>query len=149
MIVVDASVAAKWVLPEEHSERALALVADAAGIQTLTAPPLLPFEIANIFRRQMVREGLPLVDADRLMVGFLAFPVTLTMPADLSRRALVIAEAHRMPAAYDAHNVALAEFLGCELWTDDRRLLRQVGGTFAFVRWIGDYAAGSGGGEVA
>ena len=140
MIVVDASVAAKWILPEEHSGRALALVVDAAEAgQAIVAPPLLQFEVANILRQRMVREGLSLPDADRLMAQFLTFPVASTVPEGLSRRALAIADAHGLPAAYDAHYVALAAFLGCELWTDDQRLLRLVANKLPFVRWIGDY----------
>ena len=56
MICVDASVAAKWILPEEHSARALALVTTAARAgEAIVAPPLMPFEIANILRRRIVR----------------------------------------------------------------------------------------------
>lgn len=36
--------------------------------------------------------------------------------------------------------MCLAQTPGCDLWTDDRRLLGALGGTLPFVRWIGDYA---------
>ena len=100
MIVVDASVAAKWVIPGAHSETALALVADAndAG-EIMVAPPLLPFEFANILRQHMVRRGLVLAEANRLMTQFLAFPVVLTMPAGLSQRALALADIIGLRAA--------------------------------------------------
>ncbi len=140
MIVVDASVAAKWVLPEQHSERALAFVTSCMQTgQAVIAPPLLPFEIANILRQRMVRQGLALVDADRLMADFLDFPVTLAPSAGLHQRALAIAEAHALPAAYDAHYLALAEAQGCVLWTDDRRLLRLLGGALPFAQEIANY----------
>jgi predicted nucleic acid-binding protein len=60
-------------------------------------------------------------------------------PSALYRQALVIADTHQLPAVYDAHYVALAQFLGCALWTDDRRLLRLLDGQLPFVRWIGDF----------
>lgn len=139
MIAVDASVAAKWILPEEHSERALALVTTAAQTaRAIVAPPLLPFEVANILRQRMIRQGLTLPSADRLMAQLLAFPVALVMPEGLSRRALAIADEHNLRAAFDAHYVALADLLSCELWTDDQRLIRQVGDKLPFVRWIGE-----------
>ena len=142
MIVVDASVAAKWLLVETHSEKALALVVDASGAkQAIVAPSLLPFEVANILRQRMIRKTLTLADADRLMVQFLAFPVTLILPEGLSRRALAIADTLGLQAAYDAHYLALTERLGCDFWTDDQRLLRLVARRFPFVRWIGDYPA--------
>jgi len=59
--------------------------------------------------------------------------------APVHRRALQLADTYNLPAAYDAHYLALAEAFGCELWTDDQRLLRRVGGALDFVRWIGDY----------
>jgi predicted nucleic acid-binding protein len=145
VIIVDASLAAKWLFPEEeHSDLALALLA--ATLQTgepVLAPPLLPSEVANTIRQRMRREGVPLDQALALLEAFFALPLTLTAPSLLSRRALILAVEHDLPAVYDAHYVALAEILGCDLWTDDRRLLRLVGGKLALVRWIGAYAPGS------
>jgi predicted nucleic acid-binding protein len=87
----------------------------------------------------MIREGLALVDADELIARFLALPVTLQAPAGLSQQALAVAAAHGLPAAYDAHYVALAQRLGCDLWTDDQRLVRQLGGPLPFVRSLARY----------
>jgi len=44
----------------------------------------------------------------------------------LHRRALQLAEALSLPAAYDAHYLALAERVGAEFWTTDRRLANKV-----------------------
>ena len=49
------------------------------------------------------------------------------------------ADAFGLPAAYDSQYVALAQFLGCDLWTDDQRLLRDLAGRLSFVTWIGDH----------
>jgi predicted nucleic acid-binding protein len=43
------------------------------------------------------------------------------------------------PAAYDSHYLALAEMLGCELWTGDRRLYNAVKDELPWVKWLGDY----------
>jgi predicted nucleic acid-binding protein len=59
----------------------------------------------------------------------------------LHHQALVLADALGLSATYDAHYLALAEHLGCELWTDDERLIRQVTNSLPFVRWIGDHPA--------
>jgi len=140
VICVDASVAAKWILDEEHSEAARALHDDCVrGGHPIVAPPLLPIEVTNILRQRMRRESLPLADATRLIEQFLRFPVNLTTLPDLFQQALVVADAYALPAAYDAHYIALAQGLHCDLWTDDRRLLGLLGGRLAFVRWIDDY----------
>jgi predicted nucleic acid-binding protein len=88
----------------------------------------------------MRQEALPLPEARQWLAAFLAIPVTLRAPRTLYRLALEIAEQHDLPAAYDAHYVALAERLRCILWTDDQRLLRALSGRLPFVRPIADYS---------
>lgn len=143
MICADASVAIKWLLNEERSDRARALYR--AAVQTrepIVAPPLLPLEVTNILRQRMrTREGLSLVDATRHLDDFLALSIGYHNPAGLHHQALVLADALGLPATYDAHYLALAEHLHCELWTDDQRLLRHVAERLPFVRWIGDHPA--------
>lgn len=48
--------------------------------------------------------------------------------------ALELTVLHNLPAAYDAHYVALAEQLACAFWTDDQRLLHTLGGVLPAVR---------------
>jgi predicted nucleic acid-binding protein len=140
VIVVDASVAAKWVLAEPHSDKAEALhLACARAAEPIAAPPLLPIEVTNILRQRMRREGLALTDAVLLLQQFLAFPVALVAPAHLHEDALVLAETYNLPAVYDAHYVALAQALGCDLWTADRRLVSALASQLPFVKWIGAY----------
>ena len=142
MICVDASLAAKWIFPEDYSDKALALVTQSAQMgERVVAPALLSIEVTNIIRQRMLRDHLTLDEAKKLLEQFFAFAISITAPAALSETALTVADAHRLPAVYDAHYVALAQLLGCELWTNDRRLLRALGGKLAFVKWIGDYPA--------
>jgi len=140
MICVDASVAAKWVLPEEYSDRALALYT--ATIETgepIVAPTLLPIEVANVMRQRMVREHLSLADATQLFSQFLRFPITYPAADHLSLRALSLAATYNLPAVYDAQYLALAEELSCPLWTADRRLLHAVLSKLSYVHAISDY----------
>jgi predicted nucleic acid-binding protein len=140
VISVDASVALKWVLPEEYAAQALFLIDEAlSGGQHVVAPPLLPIEVTNTIRQYVRRNDLLQIEAEALLDQFLAFPVTLTLPVDLHRQALQLAADFDLPAVYDAHYVALAQMLGATLWTDDRRLLRALHGTLSFVHWIGDF----------
>jgi predicted nucleic acid-binding protein len=140
VIVVDASVAAKWLLSEEHTEKALALAtATISEGERIVAPPLLPIEVANILRQRMRTAGLTLDAALGLFERFQSIPLNVRSPDGLTPRALALADEYRLPAVYDAHYVALAGMLGCDLWTNDQRLLRAVSGKLSFVRWVGDY----------
>ncbi|MBI2330321.1 type II toxin-antitoxin system VapC family toxin [Candidatus Daviesbacteria bacterium] len=147
MICIDASLAAKWVFAEELQQQAEALYQQtiAAG-ERIVAPPLLPIEVTNIVRQRMRRAKPPgepllsLVEAKQHLDRFLAFLVELQLPPGLHQRALELAHAHGLAAAYDAHYIALAQMLGCEFWTADRNLMRAVQEKLPFVKWIGDYA---------
>ena len=142
MICVDASVAVKLLLDEERSDRATALYdATLRAGEPIVAPPLLPLEVTNILRQRMrAQGGLSLAEAIVHLDDFLVFPIKVHNPPRLHYQALALAVAHGLPATYDAHYLALAQHFGCELWTDDLRLLRQVGDNLPFVRALGDFA---------
>jgi predicted nucleic acid-binding protein len=143
VICVDASVAVKWILEEERSDLALALYdAVVQAGQSIVAPPLLPLEVTNILRQRMrANPEVSLTEATDQLDDFLARPNDYHNPMGLHHQALVLADALDLPATYDAHYLALAERLGCELWTDDLRLIRRVATSLPFVHWIGDHPA--------
>jgi predicted nucleic acid-binding protein len=141
MICVDSSVAAKWFFMEEHSEQADGLLQAALSArEPIVAPPLLPSEVVNILRQRQRGGTLTLPEAQALLAQFLAVPISLRSPRRVYRRVLELADQYDLPAVYDAHYVALAELLGATFWTADQRLLRAIGTTLPFVRWIGDYS---------
>jgi predicted nucleic acid-binding protein len=142
VICVDASVAVKWLFPEEYSAEALALVNHAAAArERIIAPMLLPIEITNVIWQRVRRRMLTLEQAQEELNRFFSFRVSTTSPRLLHRRALSIANEYDIPSAYDAHYVALAELAGATLWTSDERLLRLLAGHIPFVRSIADYQA--------
>jgi predicted nucleic acid-binding protein len=103
MICIDASVAVKWLFPEERSDKALGLVEDAAiGGERIIAPHLLPVEVSNIVRRRMRQDGLVLDEAQILLAQFFAFPITLRSSPALHRLALAISDKHNLAAVYDS-----------------------------------------------
>jgi predicted nucleic acid-binding protein len=140
LICVDASVAAKWVLDEPLSDMARALYDDASANEEPTvAPSLLPIEMTNILWQRVRRGLLTMPQADEALARFLAFPITLALPASLHRDALFVSSTYLLPATYDAHYVALAQQLGATLWTDDQQLVKALDGQLGFVRALSDY----------
>jgi predicted nucleic acid-binding protein len=140
VIIVDANVAFKWLVEEPYSRQARRLRAEAldAG-QMIAAPPLILYEITNILRQRIRRGTLSLEDADQLLLNFLQIPLDLVAPGGIHQRALALADLFRLPAAYDAHYIALAEMLDCDFWTADERLINSLRGGVPFVKWIGDF----------
>jgi predicted nucleic acid-binding protein len=75
VIGVEASVTAKWIFTEEHSDQARALLRTALSVpELIVAPPLLRIEVTKIIRQRMCQEGLPLPEAQQRLAAFLAIP---------------------------------------------------------------------------
>jgi predicted nucleic acid-binding protein len=126
---------------EDHTDRALALYNATVDIgESFVAPSLMLFELTNIVRKRMREPGaLSMGEGRALLTRMLAFPIEILSPPGMHQLALGIADAYGLPAAYDAHYVALAQHQNYVFWTADRRLVRQVQPGLPFVRWIGDY----------
>lgn len=101
--------------------------------KTLVAPGLLYFEISNALFQYVKADRLPFPLVQELLGTALSLGILLYADADLHQQALTLARKLRLPAAYDAHYLALARRLGAECWTADRRLAQTVAGRFPWV----------------
>ena len=117
MIVVDASVAVKWFLPEPLSDAAESiLTADEAR----TAPEHILVEVGQALLRSWRGGGISLEHAREAIADLTSY-VQLTPTHELAARALDIA-AEASCSNYDALYVAASERLGATLVTADKRL---------------------------
>jgi predicted nucleic acid-binding protein len=119
MLVVDASVAVKWVLSETDSDRALAL--RARGIP-FAAPSLLVEEVANVACQRARRGEITrnqAVDAARVVIGLVPDIVPVR---DLYEDAIRLAIDLDHPV-YDCFYIALALRNQAPLATADRKLI--------------------------
>jgi predicted nucleic acid-binding protein len=80
-----------------------------------------------------------LEDALRLMDDVQALPILAMSPPGLHRRAFEIAGQFQVKWIYDAFYVALAEIVGCDLWTADAQLHRDVHAGYPNVRLLSEY----------
>ena len=139
VVVVDASLAFKWLVREPQSEKALTLLGSwhRQGVRP-AAPHLLPFEVANALYRRVVRKELTVEAAADLIGSLLDSRLELHETPSLHGRALQLASELDQGAAYDAHYLALAATLDCELWTADERFFRAASAVSSNVRWLDD-----------
>ncbi len=139
VVVADASLASKWLVREPQSEKALTLLGSLhrQGVRP-AAPHLLPFEVANALHRRVVRRELTVEAAVDLIASLLASQLELHETPDLHGRALRLASELDQGAAYDAHYLALAATLDCELWTADERFFRAASAVSSNVRWLNE-----------
>ncbi len=141
VVVVDASLAFKWLVEEADSDKAHAILLswEDRGVRP-AAPRLMPFEIANALHRRVAMGELTLETAADLMENMLSSQLELHETPNLHRRAFELASQLRQRAVYDAHYLALAESFDCEMWTADERFFRAARRVADNVRWIGQFA---------
>ena len=141
-VVVDASLAVKWLVKEEYSDQAIDLARfwESEGTKP-AAPYLMPVEVANALHRRVVRSELTVAAATPLLEYLAASGIELQETPHLHGRAMELASQLRQGAVYDSHYLALAETLGCDLWTADERFYRAVSPVAPNVRWVGEFGA--------
>ena len=106
----------------------------------MMGPYLLPVEVANVLHRRVVRGDLSLEVAVSLIETLLASGVELRETQQIHVRGLELADELGQGAVYDSHYLALAESLGCDLWTADERFYRAATRESFAVNWIGNFA---------
>ena len=116
-LVVDASVAVKWVLPEVHAEAAGRLI---EGPTDLLAPDLLHVEVANAFWKRALRDELSSDEARAAASAIADLPLRVLPARRFLPAAVEIACRLRRPI-YDSLYLAIAVDHGIPLVTADRR----------------------------
>ncbi len=141
-VVVDASIALKWVIKESDSTKALALLVEWSNKETvMLAPALIAYEVTNILYQNVRKNEITLERAKSALEDVMLAGIEFDMPQDyrLGKRAIELAHKFGIKATYDSHYLALAEREGCELWTADTKLWRAVKDELNWVRWLEDY----------
>lgn len=124
-VVVDASVVAKWYIPERDYERARDLRDDYLnGSHDLYAPSLLPFEVVNALKFSGEYEDERLVEAAESLseYGISLVPYRDAGPVARTSVDLDI-------TIYDASYLALADSNGWPVYTADSKLLDRIADT--------------------
>lgn len=119
-LVVDATVAVKWVIAEPESNLAERLIG-----RDLVVPDLLFAECANAFWKKVLRRELTPEEADIAARGLEQAQFETVSGRPFVARATAIAIELEHPA-YDALYLAVAEGLGRRVITADTRLLRRL-----------------------
>jgi predicted nucleic acid-binding protein len=135
---IDAGLLIRLVVdPDDHATQAWWRQWSLAQPELL-APTLLPYEVVNgIYRLQRYGSMQP-SSARAAIDAALAVPIRLIGDSDLCLRALDFATRLSLPAAYDAHYLALADRLGVQFYTLDERLYRTVHATLRWVHLVGE-----------
>lgn len=122
-LVVDASVALKWLVPEEDSDAADRLLTEN---YELHAPRLLVSEVANVLWRKATLQGLiDIQEAEVRLESLSSRAIIWEADEIVCADALRIAAALRHPA-YDCVYLALAHQIGATLVSADERFINLI-----------------------
>jgi len=130
-LVVDASVAAKWFLPEPDAAAALRLL---DGRRHLAAPDLILSEMGNLVWKLHARGVLDTDEARDMVEHFLSMPLEIHDSTYLLGPALEIAIATKR-TVYDSLYLALAVELGGTVVTADEQWVNALTGS-PFTRFM-------------
>ena len=146
-LVLDASVAAKWYLPnstETFAEQAKEILAGHVDYRVrLEVPDFFWAELGNILWKAQRQGRLDENSVNKAVEDARGLGLATTMTESLLDDAMSIAMAAQR-SVYDSLYVALAMHLNTELITADERLVNAVGAYFP-VRWLGRYDLSVGG----
>ncbi|HEY7033167.1 MAG TPA: type II toxin-antitoxin system VapC family toxin [Thermomicrobiales bacterium] len=140
-VVVDSSLAIKWLFIEDQSTEAIAQLRDwvSQGVERLV-PSWFMCELANVVYQRVRQRIQPLQDAQANFRDIVRFVRILDAEPGVSLRALQLAHDLGQGATYDTHYLSLAEQLDCDLWTADEHFWRAAISTHGRVKWIGQSA---------
>ncbi|BGE85695.1 MULTISPECIES: type II toxin-antitoxin system VapC family toxin [Methylosinus] len=125
ILVVDASVAVKWLVAEPGHEHATSLLLKAP---ILFAPDLIEIEVANVLWKKNRRKEIDGSQAAQALRSLSSFFDALEPSTRFMNRALEIGLDLEHPV-YDCVYLAAAEQRGVRLATADARLARKCAGT--------------------
>lgn len=141
-LVVDASVAIKWLLDEVGSAHAHHFLGRfRTGEDELIAPDLIVSEVGNALRSAAVlRKRIPTDIVAGVLADFLRIGLPTRSAGETAERALELALRHDA-TYYDAAYVALALEEGIPLLATDGPMTQKFKGVVEFVTLQADFAA--------
>ena len=125
LLVIDASVAIKWLLPEDGSEFALSILEQGFS---LAAPDLIVSEIGNVLWKKSRTGKISPQTSVRLLTEFQNLSMRIISSAKIATIALGIAQRYDR-SYYDSLYLALAETLEAPLVTADQKFRNALQGT--------------------
>ena len=127
MIVLDSSVALKWIFADEEGAERAERIRDEhiSGKNEIAVPSLFFYEIANVLATKVNLSAEEALEAFELISAF-EFNVH-ELDSSEYMKAMTLAMKHKV-SVYDASYHLLASRLGCHFLTADRKFFEKVKG---------------------
>ena len=126
LICVDASLVVRLVMDTEDDRLPGQWNEWIESGKQIAAPTLLYYEVTNALYQYQKHQYLTPEVVEQALAASLSLPVHLHGDPGLHQLARKFAQRFSLQATYDAHYLALADQLGAQFWSADRRLARKV-----------------------
>ncbi|HHW13423.1 MAG TPA: type II toxin-antitoxin system VapC family toxin [Firmicutes bacterium] len=134
-VCLDASLLLKWMLREPGSDEVEKWLKLHLG-EELVAPHLMPAEVASTLRRASRQGRIDPEQVQRSLDLLAELKPRLIWDWELIKRAFTLARGLSQSGVYDCLYLAVAEAVGCELWTADARFAQQAAPAYPQVRLL-------------
>lgn len=137
VVIIDASIAIKAILPNPLQGHCQTLVQTFADIQPV-APTLWTYETTSAISKAVHFDQITENEGRLALEQVDALGVQLFVP-DLEQSRIAFGWTRRLKraSAYDSFYLALAEALECDLWTADKRLFNAlIDAQLEWLHWI-------------
>lgn len=139
-VVIDAGIAAKWLVGGKHSEQAhVILGSHRTEALTLLAPDFLATEVTQVLWKLQRFGGLKPQFARDALEEFFTIDITFTPARDLLPDALALAIQHER-SVYDSLYLALSMREQCPFVTADEKLYNAVGRKFPSMMLLANWS---------
>lgn len=136
-IIIDASVIAKWYLPDEKDDYALKIQQDFTSKTIFISVPILLFyEVNNILKNAAKSLRISKEKTYKAYKDLLQLDFTVYSSVALFEETLQLAIAFDI-TSYDASYIALAEYLKVPVFTADKKLVEKT--SSSLVKVLDDY----------
>jgi len=130
---LDTSVLISYLIPEEQTGEAIALLGALAGSDvSLVAPAFAWAEVGSVLRKKMRRGAVLSAEAEEAWQRFVRLPIAFIDTMHVRARAWELAQHFGLPTLYDAAFLAVTEVglagevTAREFWTADLELVRDL-----------------------
>ena len=137
VVIIDASVVIKAILPNPLQGHCRALIQTFTGVQPI-APALWAYETTSAISKAVHFKHLTENEGRQVLEQIDKLGVRLFVPEiDQYRKAFDWTLRLQRASAYDSFYLALADEIECDFWTSDKRLFNALNGAgLNWLHWI-------------
>jgi len=139
VLCLDSSVIIPYLVPEEHSQKAEALIQEAISSSIQVVVPCFAWaEVGSVLLKKVRRGLLTTEESQACFKDFQQLPLEFIEHPDLRNKAWAIATEHDLGTLYDAAFLACAEHCSAEFWTADQALVNSLSPCPTYVYLLAD-----------